>query len=104
VKHGRRRAPSSGIREIPAIEQHGPRAALTYFSTTLGKNRRTTGLLRHEEPRAIGRWIEAACAAGLVRTSDDRYRTLSLTPLGRDVMTGRVPQIRLTVPTPRPVA
>jgi ATP-dependent DNA helicase RecQ len=64
----------------------------------------TTGLLRHEEPRAIGRWIDAACGAGLVRTSDDRYRALSLTPLGRDVMTGRVQQIRLTVPTTRPAA
>jgi hypothetical protein len=38
----------------------------------------TTGLLRHEPPRRIERWIDAACAAGLMRASADRYRTLSL--------------------------
>jgi superfamily II DNA helicase RecQ len=40
----------------------------------------TTGLLRDEQPRAIEGWIEAACAAGLIRASDDHYRILSLTP------------------------
>ena len=61
----------------------------------------TTGLLRNEEPRAVERWLDAACGAGLVRVSNDQYRTLSLTPLGRDVMAGRVQQIALTVPTTR---
>ena len=61
----------------------------------------TTGLLRNEEPRAVERWLDAACGAGLVRVSNDQYRTLSLTPLGREVMAGRVQQIALTVPTTR---
>ena len=34
------------------------------------------------------RWIDAACGAGLIAISPDEYRTLRLTPLGRDVMTG----------------
>jgi ATP-dependent DNA helicase RecQ len=50
----------------------------------------TTGLLRHEEADTLRDWIDAAVAAGLVAISSDRYRTLSLTPLGRDVMCGRV--------------
>jgi ATP-dependent DNA helicase RecQ len=58
----------------------------------------TTGLLRAQEPRLIERWIDSACAAGLVATSADRYRTLGLTPLGRDVMAGRVVEVRMTVP------
>jgi ATP-dependent DNA helicase RecQ len=58
----------------------------------------TTGLLRGEPPRTIERWLDAACAAGLVRQSDDQYRTLSLTPLGRDVMAGRVEEVRMAPP------
>jgi ATP-dependent DNA helicase RecQ len=63
----------------------------------------TTGLLRSEPPRTIERWLEAACAAGLLRASADRYRTLSLTPGGREVMAGRVDEVTLAVPagTPR---
>ena len=34
----------------------------------------TTGLLGHEAPRTIERWIEAACAAGLLRVSADLHR------------------------------
>ena len=49
----------------------------------------TAGLLRQEDSRTIGRWLEAAVAGGLVEVSSDRYRTLSLTALGHDVMTGR---------------
>jgi ATP-dependent DNA helicase RecQ len=64
----------------------------------------TTGLLRHEQPRAVERWIDAASAAGLIRTSDDQYRTLSLTPLGRDVMAGRVDEVPMATPTVRPAA
>ncbi len=62
----------------------------------------TTGLLRDEPPRSIERWIDAACAAGLIRASDDQYRTLSLTPLGREVMAGRVEEVQMTVPAARP--
>ncbi|MBI2185528.1 MAG: ATP-dependent DNA helicase RecQ [Acidobacteria bacterium] len=58
----------------------------------------TTGLLRHCEPRLIGQWIESACAAGLIATSADRYRTLTLTSLGRAVMAGRVEEVRMLVP------
>jgi hypothetical protein len=61
----------------------------------------TTGLLRDEPPRTIERWIDAACAAGLVRVSDDRYQTLSLTPLGRDLMMDRLDEIRMTPPVVR---
>lgn len=61
----------------------------------------TTGLLRDEPPRTIERWIDAACSAGLIRVSSDRYRTLSLTPLGRDVMAGRVDEVVLARPVPR---
>jgi ATP-dependent DNA helicase RecQ len=61
----------------------------------------TTGLLQHEDPRTVARWIDAACAAGLVRASDDQYRTLSLTPLGRDVMAGSIEDLQMAVPTVR---
>jgi ATP-dependent DNA helicase RecQ len=61
----------------------------------------TTGLLRDEPPRTIERWIEAACAGGLIRVSSDRYRTLGLTPRGRDVMAGRVEEVVLAAPVVR---
>jgi hypothetical protein len=64
----------------------------------------TTGLLCDEPPRTIERWIDAACSAGLIRVSGDRYRTLGLTPLGRDVMAGRVEQVVLAAPVLRPSA
>jgi ATP-dependent DNA helicase RecQ len=62
----------------------------------------TTGLLRDTPPRTIERWIDASCSAGLIRVSSDRYRTLSLTPLGRDVMAGRVEEVVLAPPVLRP--
>jgi superfamily II DNA helicase RecQ len=62
----------------------------------------TTGLLRDTPPRTIERWIDASCSAGLIRVSNDRYRTLSLTPLGRDVMAGRVEEVVLAPPVSRP--
>jgi ATP-dependent DNA helicase RecQ len=58
----------------------------------------TTGLLRDCEPRLIERWIDAACAAGLMTMSADQYRTLTLTPIGRAVMTGRTEDVRMPVP------
>lgn len=58
----------------------------------------TTGLLRGEPPRTIERWIDAACAAGLMAVSADRYRTLRLTPRGRDLMAGRIEQAMLAMP------
>jgi len=61
----------------------------------------TTGLLKDEHPRAVERWIEAACAGGLVHTSVDKYQTLSLTARGREVMAGRQEDVRLAVPAAR---
>jgi ATP-dependent DNA helicase RecQ len=60
----------------------------------------TTGLLSREDPKKIDRWLEAAVGAGLLKASDDVYRTLSLTVLGRDVMAGRRPDAELTLPEP----
>jgi ATP-dependent DNA helicase RecQ len=68
-------------------------AALTALSTT--------GLLKDEDARTVEKWIDAACASGMVKVSDDKYRTLSLTPLGRDVMTGRLADVRMVVPAGR---
>ena len=58
----------------------------------------TTGLLRHEPSATIGQWIDAGVAAGLIAVSNDRYRTLGLTALGRDVMAGRTEDLRMTSP------
>jgi ATP-dependent DNA helicase RecQ len=60
----------------------------------------TTGILAGESPRTVGDWIDAAQGGGLLSATDDVYRTLSLTQAGRDVMSGRTPQIALTVPEP----
>ena len=69
----------------------------------------TVGLLSDVGRRAVERWIDAAVGGGLLRCSEDEYRTLSLTALGRDVMAGRVSDVRLatreeptrTAPAPR---
>jgi ATP-dependent DNA helicase RecQ len=58
----------------------------------------TAGLLRHEPQDAIGQWIDCAAAANLLTFSADRYRTLSLTPLGREVMSGRATLLRMATP------
>ena len=60
----------------------------------------TTGLLAQEDSKKIGRWLDAAVGAGMLVASDDVYRTLSLTRLGRDVMAGRNPAAELTLPEP----
>jgi hypothetical protein len=60
-------------------------------------------VLKHERPDAVDRWIDAAVAAGLLVLSKDQYRTLGLTPRGRDVMSGRVREFEIAVP-PRPMA
>jgi ATP-dependent DNA helicase RecQ len=61
----------------------------------------TTGLLREHDPRIVERWIDTASAGGLIGVSADKYRTLSLTTLGRDVMAGRATDVALLVPQPR---
>jgi ATP-dependent DNA helicase RecQ len=60
----------------------------------------TTGLLRHEPADALRDWIDAGIAEGLLLRSPDRYRTLSLTPRGRDVMRGIVTDVRVRRPQP----
>ena len=64
----------------------------------------TTGLLKSEQPSTVERWIDAACGAGLVATSKDEYRTLHLTPVGRDVMTGRLSDVVMAIPATRAAA
>ena len=61
----------------------------------------TTGLLRHETADAVHDWIDACVAASLVIVSTDQYRTLRLTPEGREVMQGRVQTVKAVRPTPR---
>jgi ATP-dependent DNA helicase RecQ len=61
-----------------------------------------SGALRGERSRTIEHWIDAACGAGLIRVSDDQYRTLSLTAPGRDVMDGRAGDVSMTPPAPPP--
>ena len=61
----------------------------------------TTGLLRHESPEALHDWISNCVAASLVSVSQDRYRTLGLTPSGRQVMLGHVATVNVPRPLPR---
>jgi len=61
----------------------------------------TTGLLADVDARRIEAWIDAAVGAGLLRLSEDSYRTLSLTPEGRLLMTGRPLDVAV-VPPPEP--
>ncbi len=58
----------------------------------------TTGILASESAKTVERWIDAAIGAELLRASEDVYRTLSLTHLGRDVMAGRTKDVELTLP------
>jgi ATP-dependent DNA helicase RecQ len=67
-------------------------AALTRLSTT--------GLLRHEPAEALHAWIDACVVASLVRVSNDRYRTLSLTDQGRLAMHGQLPILKVSRPMP----
>jgi ATP-dependent DNA helicase RecQ len=62
----------------------------------------TTGLLRELGARRVERWLDAAVAAGLLRASNDDYRTLSLTKDGREVMAGRATDVTLTPPESEP--
>ena len=62
----------------------------------------TTGLLAGEDAKTIEGLIDAACGAGLIAPSRDEYRTLALTPFGREVMAGRVEDVRMSTPPVRP--
>ncbi len=84
-----------GKRKIVAMlvgDLEGLPDSLTHLSTT--------GLLAGVTPKKVGGWIDAALGAGLLRASDDIYRTLSLTRSGRDVMAGRASDVELTLPEP----
>jgi len=62
----------------------------------------TCGLLKEETPDALHGWIDSCVAAALIVVSNDQYRTLSLTPEGRQVMGGRRTDVRIARPRPRP--
>ncbi len=59
----------------------------------------TTGILADLPARTVEAWVDAAAGAELLRASDDVYRTLSLTRLGREVMAGRATSVELTLPS-----
>ena len=59
----------------------------------------TTGLLKQETDDALHGWIDVCISAGLVTISKNQYRTLHLTPAGRDVMRDRHGDV--TIPRPR---
>ena len=61
----------------------------------------TAGVMEDERQEVVEQWIDAASGADLIRVSDDQYRTLSLTALGRDVMAGRVDDVQVTAPVAR---
>ncbi len=63
----------------------------------------TTGLLEGERPGLVEEWIEASVGAGLLKATEDAYRTLALTGSGREVMAGRVTEVEITLPEPQPV-
>src|SRR4030095_9209471 len=63
----------------------------------------TTGLLAGADAKTNERLIDAACGAVLIAPSRDEYRTLTLTALGRDVMAGRVEDVRMSIPPERPM-
>ena len=58
----------------------------------------TTGLLSSHDLNSVEHWIDSACSTGLISVTTDKYRTLSLTTLGREVMAGRVEDVRMNVP------
>ena len=65
----------------------------------------TTGLLAGETKVRVEGFLDGALGAGLLRATDDPYRTLSLTAEGRAVMAGKVAEVLLPLPdpvTPRP--
>ncbi|MBA3231443.1 MAG: ATP-dependent DNA helicase RecQ [Acidobacteria bacterium] len=58
----------------------------------------SAGSLAQEQAYTVGQWIDAAISSGLIVTSQDQYRTLSLTARGRDVMTGRTGDLQMASP------
>ena len=62
----------------------------------------TTGLLASESDTHVADWIDAAAGAGLLAVSNDTFRLISLTPDGREVLTGRQTDVALSVPERSP--
>jgi ATP-dependent DNA helicase RecQ len=58
----------------------------------------SAGALRHEGAPRVADWIAAAIGAGLLSVSMDQYRTLGLTPRGRDVVSGRAGDLQMRAP------
>jgi superfamily II DNA helicase RecQ len=57
-----------------------------------------TGVLKHESPDTIDRWISAAIDGKLLNESADQYRTLSLTEAGRAFLKGAADAPMLKAP------
>jgi ATP-dependent DNA helicase RecQ len=62
----------------------------------------TTGLLRDESADSLSAWIDSAIAAGLIVVTNDQYRTLGLTNEGREVMRGRIENLKVRRPARSP--
>jgi ATP-dependent DNA helicase RecQ len=60
----------------------------------------TTGLLAGQRKEKVEAFLDGAVGGGFLRATDDVYRILSLTPEGRTVMAGRVPDVVLPLPAP----
>lgn len=58
----------------------------------------TTGLLAGERKEKVEGFLDGAVGGGLLRATDDAYRTLSLTPEGRAVMAGKVAEVIVPLP------
>ncbi len=67
-------------------------------------NQDATGALADERLETVDHWLGAAIEGGLVAVSSDRYRTLSLTPRGREVKSGRSALVELVAPRRQYVA
>jgi ATP-dependent DNA helicase RecQ len=99
------RAILSGI--VDAGERYGRRRIVAMLVGDLGDlppslaGAPSAGVLRDAEPDIIGRWVQACVDGGLVVMTADQYRTLSLTPAGRQVLAGRVEPLQaVTAPKP----
>ncbi len=60
----------------------------------------TTGVLAGERKEKVEGFLDGAVGAGLLRATDDAYRTLSLTPEGRAVMAGKAGEVIIPLPAP----
>jgi ATP-dependent DNA helicase RecQ len=99
------RAVLAGI--VEAGERYGRRRIVAMLAGDVGDlppslaGAPSAGVLRDEGSEAVGRWVQACLDGGLVAVTSDQYRTLSLTPAGRQVLAGRdEPLQAVTAPKP----